>query len=114
MHQTARTFLLQSLGYRTENHSVLTTDSINYILACFTSSKLDELVNLDNWGSKNFDAYASYLDKCPFMWYALANLRVHYEDCDRQDWPSVLISQLVRQLIEHPLSTFIGNWIYSS
>lgn len=112
MHQTTRTFLLRSLGYGTETHRVLAIYSINYLQTCFPNSNVAGLTYAENWESKDFDAYASYLDKWPFLCYALAHLRAHYEDCDTQQKPSALVSQLVGQLVVRSASAFIARWIY--
>lgn len=111
MHQTARTFLLRCPGYGTKTHSLLATCSINYLQACFISSDLDELANRKKWKSEDFDSYASYLDKWPFLCYAIPTLRAHYEMCDTQEKPALLLSQLVDQLVRHTPSSFVGEWI---
>ncbi|KAF8542374.1 hypothetical protein BDD12DRAFT_876727 [Trichophaea hybrida] len=71
------------------------------------------LPGVDSWTPKHFEAYAEYLNKRPFINYALSHLTQHIESCRQRANFEQLVSLLCEQLSNNPACLLLESWVES-
>jgi hypothetical protein len=69
-----------------------------------------ELLGSKSWASEHFEAYVQYLNKRPFIRYALGYLKRHLHECGEVTGIPQLVSQLREQATNTPTSYLLGSW----
>ncbi|KAF8543091.1 hypothetical protein BDD12DRAFT_669980, partial [Trichophaea hybrida] len=84
MHHTVREFFLRPTAksrFRMndgDSHIRITITCFRYLMLWAANTSLEKgLPTVDNWTPKHFEAYAEYLNKRPFINYALSHLTQH-------------------------------------
>ena len=132
-HQTALTFFSRLLEPSANSKFRISEDDarsrisitcIRYLLLCVAhSTPEDEPANMESWETEHFIKYAEYLNRRPFIDYALSHFQQHKIDCTlrlqhRKNCSQCvnderLISQLSEQLTNNATSRLFENWIDS-
>ncbi|KAF8541766.1 hypothetical protein BDD12DRAFT_731270, partial [Trichophaea hybrida] len=86
MHQTVREFfhrLTAKSRFRMscrDSHIRISITCVRYLMLCAANTSLEKkLPSVDYWTPKHFEAYTEYLNKRPFINYALSHLTQHIE-----------------------------------
>jgi len=127
MHHTVREFFLRynkpatELEFKTrfrmsdgDSHIRISITCFRYLILCAANTSLvKELPSVDSWTSKHFEAYAEYLNKRPFINYALSHLTQHTERYRQRANFEQLVSLLCEQLSNNPASLLLESWVES-
>ncbi|KAF8535193.1 hypothetical protein BDD12DRAFT_753344, partial [Trichophaea hybrida] len=95
MHHTVREFFLwynkpaMELDFKSrfrmncgDSHIRISITCFRYLMLCAANTSLEKaLMCVDYWTPKHFEAYSEYLNKRPFLNYALSHLTQHIERC---------------------------------
>jgi ankyrin repeat protein len=79
-------------------------------MLCAANTPLVDQLEVESWTSEHFEAYVQYLNKRPFLTYALSYLKKHLHKCDQVIGVSRLVSQLREKLAEGPAAYIFQQW----
>jgi len=95
-----------------DSHIRISITCFRYLMLCAANTSLEkELPSVDSWTSKHFEVYAEYLNKRPFINYALSHFTQHIESCRQRANVEQLVSLLCEQLSNNPASLLLESWV---
>jgi len=109
---TARSKFRMSYG---DSHIRISIICFRYLILCAANTSLENTFPSvdDNWKSEHFKAYADYLNKRPFISYALNHLTQHIRECKQLINLETFVTLLSKKLSNNPASLLLENWIES-
>jgi len=95
-----------------DSHIRISITCFRYLMLCAANTSFEKgLPSVDSWTPKHFEAYAEYLNKRPFIKYALSHLTQHIESCRQRANFEQLVSLLCEQLSNNPASLLLQCWV---
>ncbi|KAF8539937.1 hypothetical protein BDD12DRAFT_980659, partial [Trichophaea hybrida] len=101
------------MSYR-DSHIRISIICFRYLMLCAANTSLaNKLPSVDGWISQDFEAYAEYLNKRPFITYALSHLTQHRRECTQLVNFSRFTTLLCEKLSNNPAFLLFKSWIES-